>query len=125
MDDPKLIFVYNANSGKWNGYLDILHKIVSPATYPCKLCDLTHGIFKVRQEWVSFKETIDIPMEFLHKDEWLEKYQTKKDLPAVFSLVNGQLNTVIDAKSMEKMDLNDLQEKLKEASADLSKLAES
>ena len=33
----KLIFVYNANSGKLSAALDIAHKIISPSTYQCRL----------------------------------------------------------------------------------------
>lgn len=38
-----LIFVYNAKSGLISAFGDMVHKIVSPATYPCSLCALTYG----------------------------------------------------------------------------------
>jgi hypothetical protein len=66
----KLIFVYNANSGAMNLALDIAHKVLSPDTYSCNLCMLTHDTFTERSAWKSFRETHDIPMEFLHKDEF-------------------------------------------------------
>ncbi len=43
-----LIFVYNADSGKLNVLFDVGHKIVSPGTYKCDLCTLTHGTFTER-----------------------------------------------------------------------------
>jgi len=36
-----LIFVYNANGGLVNSWLDTAHKIVSPSTYSCSLCAIT------------------------------------------------------------------------------------
>jgi hypothetical protein len=77
----KLIFVYNADSGKWNAYLDVAHKLFSPDTYPCSLCDLTYGIFKIRPEWDDFVKKSPIPLEFLHKDEFQTQYPQFKDLP--------------------------------------------
>jgi hypothetical protein len=66
----KLTFVYNADGGRWNGYLDMAHKIFSPATYPCSLCDLTYGIFSIRPEWDDFVRQSPVPFEFLHRDEF-------------------------------------------------------
>lgn len=90
----KLIFVYNANSGKLNAWLDSAHKIVSPQTYSCKLCDLTYGIFKEHDDWVRFRESIlttypNLQLEFLHKDEFEKQYWSKwlpkYDFPIILS----------------------------------------
>ena len=35
--------IYNADGGLVNGALDLLHKTFSPATYACRLCDVTYG----------------------------------------------------------------------------------
>ena len=70
----KLIFIYNANSGKLNGYLDSLHKVFSPKTYPCSLCDITYGVLKIKPEWQSFKENTDLDLEFYHLDEFKNKF---------------------------------------------------
>ncbi len=102
----KLIFVYNANSGKLNAYLDMLHKIVSPATYPCKLCDITYGISKIRPEWKEFKENYSIPMEFLHKDEWEQAYPgMEEQLPAIFKVTGAGLDVLVSKEEFEVMDL--------------------
>ena len=78
----KLIFVYNANSGKLNAWLDSAHKIVSPSTYDCQLCDLTYGVFKENVEWVRFRESELITnnvrqLEFLHINEFEKNYKSK------------------------------------------------
>ncbi|MGJ8683884.1 MAG: GTPase [Nonlabens sp.] len=91
----QLIFVYNANSGAINSLLDSAHKIVSPATYDCKLCELTYGVFKENEEWSRFRESIsqhhpDLQLEFLHKDEFNKKYWSKwlpkYEFPIVLSM---------------------------------------
>ncbi len=73
----KLIFVYNANSGIVNTLLDSAHKIVSPATYNCNLCAITFGVFSENTEWKNFKESSDLEMVFLHKNEFLNQYKSK------------------------------------------------
>lgn len=83
-----LVFVYNADSGVFNSLTDIAHKIISPDTYQCNLCNLTHGYFKARQEWVKFLSDLDADIEFLHRDEFLQKYPSYNQLtnrfPAIF-----------------------------------------
>ncbi len=39
-----LLFVYNADSGLVAGLFDSAHKLLSPSTYQCQLCTLTHGV---------------------------------------------------------------------------------
>lgn len=78
----ELVFVYNSNSGKLNAWLDSAHKIISPKTYECRLCDLTYGIFKEKVEWARFCESVtktypSIELKFLHIDEFEKEYASK------------------------------------------------
>jgi len=85
-----LLFVYNADSGVFNTVTDIAHKIFSPQTYECNLCAITYGNFSIRAEWKEFLESLNMGLEFLHRDEFAEKYgQSEQALPAVF-LKNGE-----------------------------------
>lgn len=80
-----LVFVYNANSGVFNTLSDIGHKIFSPQTYQCNLCEITHSIFTERAEWKSYIESLDIACEFMHRDEFVKQYGLKEEnYPAVF-----------------------------------------
>ncbi len=99
----KLIFVYNADSGKWNAYLDMAHKVFSPKTYPCSLCDLTYGIFKIHPEWADFIENSPIPLEFLHKDEFLSLYPNWGNiaLPVVLKMENNAVDVLIDKEELD------------------------
>lgn len=103
----KLLFVYNANLGKINGYLDVLHKVVSPKTYPCNLCDITYGVFKENNAWKSFRETSKTPMEFLHLDEFKKKYASKFGDTFTFPIVlldtANDLEIFIHTKELNEM----------------------
>ncbi len=70
----KILFVYNADSGRVNTWLDIGHKLLSPQTYSCNLCSITHGVFAEREEWKSYRESSELELEFLHRDEFEAKY---------------------------------------------------
>ena len=39
----ELIFIYNAQKGRLNSLIDYIHKTVSPGTYSCNLCAITHN----------------------------------------------------------------------------------
>ncbi|MEO9513343.1 MAG: GTPase [Flavobacteriaceae bacterium] len=73
----RLIFVYNANSGKRNAIMDSMHKVFSPSTYDCKLCDITFGVMTENNTWKSFRQESELQMDFLHKDEFAKEYASK------------------------------------------------
>lgn len=103
-----LLFIYNADSGLWNGALDVMHKVFSPKTYACKLCGITYGALSVKEEWAEFIEKLPVKTEFLHRDEWVEKYKRTDHLPAVFIQNGEKLELFISAEEMNRMDLIDL-----------------
>ncbi len=113
----KIVFVYNANSGLMNTVLDIGHKIISPDTYECNLCNITYGILKENQEWKAFRESSTDELEFLHKDEFEQKYGQVRDYPIVFmSNKNNELYELINKDELNKMQsAKELIEKLQEA----------
>ncbi len=73
----KLVFIYNADSGLGNLVLDTAHKLFSPKTYACNLCDITFGAFTEATVWKKFRQTTALEMEFLHKDEFEKQYASK------------------------------------------------
>lgn len=113
-EKPKLIFVYNADSGVFNLFADIAHKIFSPQTYSCNLCALTHSNFGMKKEWKAFLESLNCPLEFLHADEFQTKYKFGKvELPAVFA-ESGDLKLVINAAEINACEsLDDLKRRFR------------
>lgn len=96
-----LVFVYNADSGIFNTITDIAHKIISPDTYECHLCALTHSPFGMRQEWKDFLESLAIPLEFLHANEFRERYDfSSLALPAILRKQQMQLDLLVNASSI-------------------------
>ncbi len=79
----ELIFVYQGKSGWWNGMLDSIHKITSPATYPCHLCAITYGLVGMNKEWKKFIHSLHVPVRFYHTDDLPDKFPIE-DVPCVF-----------------------------------------
>lgn len=103
--DQKLIFVYNADSGMFNTLTDIAHKLLSPQTYNCQLCAITHGTFSVYREWTDFIQSLGIECEFLHRDEFTQYYQNNGiELPAVFIKQGGSLSMCLGAEEINGVE---------------------
>ena len=98
----KLIFVYNANSGLLSLIRDIGHKLMSPQTYDCFLCSLTHGTFREEPRWKSFKENSSVEMEFLHRDEFEKNYGMKHAYPVVMKQAS-QMEVVLSRDQLSHL----------------------
>lgn len=102
----KLIFVYNADSGLVNTLIDIGHKAISPQTYECNLCGLTFGIVREHQKWKNFRETANTAMEFLHRDEFEQKYGLTFKYPVILQQNNG-VHVAISASELNQINTLD------------------
>lgn len=79
----KILFIYNANSDRLNRWIDAAHKIVSPTTYQCDLCSLTHGNFGEKEEWKQFLQSTKIDIEFYHIDDFETKFKLQFNYPVI------------------------------------------
>ena len=98
----KLIFIYNADSGLMNTLIDIGHKAISPQTYECNLCGLTFGLVSEHKQWKKFREKSNIEMEFLHRDEFEQKYAQKFEYPVILK-EDKNLSVVISQAELNKI----------------------
>jgi hypothetical protein len=116
----KLALVYNADRGALKALFDIGHKIISPKTYSCHLCQLTHGAFIEKKLWKEFKQETSIELKFYHRDDFLSHYPNfiNLKLPSIFEDLGPEpLRLVLgddQLKSIEKIEdliqvLKDLQ----------------
>ncbi len=106
----QLIFIYNADSGIFNAVSDYVHKIVSPATYPCSLCGITYSNLGMEKAWAEYLKSLAMPTLFLHKDQ-LEDHPRLQNLalPAAVLQQNGRTEILIAGPEMDKVkDLDDL-----------------
>lgn len=97
----KLLFVYNANDGLFNTMADFAHKILSPSTYRCRLCALTYDNFFMKNEWKIFVSNLSVPAFFLHKNEFLKRFSSLADLPAIFILNDGKINILMSRNEID------------------------
>ncbi|MBL4782655.1 MAG: hypothetical protein JKX92_10480 [Porticoccaceae bacterium] len=114
---PDLIFVYNANSGLMNSIMDSMHKVISPNTYSCTLCEITYGAFAELPDWKKFRRSFPGRMKFYHIDEFEALYGKpaqglgqSNGYPVVFSQhANEELSTVLSTERLNVIrDLEEL-----------------
>ena len=109
----RLVFVYNANGGRLAGLKDMFHKILSPSTYSCSLCAVTYGATSMQPQWREFIRKLPVPVDFLHRDEFIRDYPqwARHPLPAAYTVgEDGALTPLIETPEMEAADLNGLME---------------
>lgn len=112
----KMILVYNANSGVGSSLMDIAHKAISPSTYSCALCSLTHGVFSAKEEWSEFINERGVEIEIMHKDEFETKYNAKLEYPVI--LYADSMRPIFTSDEIEELSsttdlINRLNEVLK------------
>ena len=97
----KLIFVYNADSGLLNAVLDSAHKLLSPSTYSCSLCALTYHTFGEKTLWKKFRKESSLEMDFLHKDEFENRYPNQNHkLPVILCEEGSGFTTIMTQKEL-------------------------
>ncbi|NMW21133.1 MAG: GTPase [Chlorobiaceae bacterium] len=102
-----LIFVYNTDSNPVSTLIDMAHKILSPETYDCSLCKLTHGPFTEIEAWKEFRISLGVPVEFLHRDEFEKKYGQSFQYPVI---LQKNVNFEVLLPKTEIDDLANLEE---------------
>ncbi|MBK1724590.1 hypothetical protein [Thiocystis violacea] len=107
---PTWLFVYNADTGLFNGLADAAHKILSPETYACALCKVTYGWFGERGVWRDFLASLNADCRFLHRDEFQARFpEARIALPAVLRLVDDRPVVCLDAERLSQCaDLDEL-----------------
>jgi hypothetical protein len=100
----RIFFVYAGDSGALNALFHLAHKIVSPATYPCTLCSLTHDVVSAKKEWREFVGTLDRPAEFLHRDRFRGKFPVSpvSGFPTVLLAEGGGLRTLATPEEINR-----------------------
>ena len=63
----RLVFVFNADSGRWNAFVDSTKKLLM--VDGCALCSITHGLLGEKGEWNSCKESLGVPIDYVHRNE--------------------------------------------------------
>lgn len=98
-----LIFVYNTDSNPISSLIDLGRKILSPETYDCSLCKLTHGPFTEIEAWKAFRISIGVPVEFLHRDEFEKKYERNFRYPVILKK-NVDFEVLLPKEEIDGLD---------------------
>ena len=96
-----LVFVYNADSGFFDQVEDFFHKIIATGTYQCNLCAVTYDATGMKNEWKEFIDGLTVPVEFLHRDQFSEKYEIKETkFPAAFVKQGEEIKLLISQEEI-------------------------
>ena len=100
-----VIFVYNANSGVVNTILDSAHKIVSPSSYSCHLCALTHDMFSEKKTWKTFVSNSEFDMHFYHRDEFKNEFGNQAlEFPVILMKVDDGFHPLVSKEELESLE---------------------
>jgi hypothetical protein len=106
---PRLIIVYNADSGLLNAVKDAVHKIAAPSTYPCSLCALTYGWLSMHGRWRRFLGSLLHTKVFHHRDDFALAFpELNISLPAIL-LTEGRPRPEVLVSAQELDALPDLE----------------
>ena len=117
MKKNKLVFIYNADSGRLNLAFDIAHKILSPSTYQCDLCSLSHGYFRMQTSWRDFIQGLDVEVEYLHRDEYPATAPSGLEFPLILQqtadayelfLSRGEISACDSSEALQQAILSKL-----------------
>jgi len=101
----KLVFVYNADAGFVSGMIDSLHKTVSPETYECALCQLTHGLFTMDKSWRTYLQSLPIASVFFHREDFKAAYPAATfALPVILLERDGTLLELVSAEQLRALE---------------------
>lgn len=100
--DSRLVFVYNADSGVLNAVKDFFHKALRPSTYQCNLCAVTFGPLGMKSTWKEYVNDLDVEAEFLHRDEFRERFPgVDAEFPSAYLVTDGHPRALITKAEME------------------------
>lgn len=97
----RLLFVYNADAGLVSGMLDSIHKTISPETYECALCQLTHGLFTMDKAWRAYLQALPIESVFFHRQDFKAAHPAATfALPVILLEREAALLEMVSAEQM-------------------------
>jgi hypothetical protein len=82
----KLIFVYNVDNDPLSLILDGAHKVFSPSTYTCDLCEVTYSNIGERRVWKKYRKESPVAFEFIYKNQMHKRFQIEAECPLILSL---------------------------------------
>lgn len=103
MTTETLHFIYNVDATPVALVKDFVHRLVDPATYPCRLCDLTYGRFVKKPGWQLFLWSLPVKSAFYTRTGFLRKFpgSIHREFPAVLAEKHsGQFTVFISSNEL-------------------------
>lgn len=100
-----LIFVYNADEGVVAALGDAVHKLLSPATYPCSLCAVSYGAVRMRPAWAAYLKALPYATRFHHRPDFRRAFPplAALPLPAILLDEGSGPHLLIDAATLDEV----------------------
>ena len=101
----RLVLVYNADAGVAAGLRDLVHKIVSPATYPCSLCGVSYGVFGMDRRWREYLAALPLPVAVFHRPDFHAAYPAlaAEPLPLIARDGGGGVTVLLGAAALQRL----------------------
>lgn len=93
-------FIYNVHNGLANSIFDLAHKIISPETYQCNLCKITHGAFTETKKFKDLKRKHNITL--WHIDEYEKRFRKEHSYPLI--VIHDEKNVEIGRITSEEIN---------------------
>ena len=105
MQSKRILIVYNASNDKLSSVFGMIHKVISPKTYACSLCKLTHGNFEIKAIWKRFITGKNIMI--LYKSDFMKYYPEANfedhEFPMVLTEKNNMLKELLNKKELDQI----------------------
>ena len=113
---PTLIFAYRAERGFFNTLSHTMHRVFSPETYECRLCQFTFSAVGMLRPWKEFLESRPEAKIFYHRKEFQAAFpEVKEELPLILESNpnSNKVRVLLDRSAIESCsELEELIESL-------------
>ena len=114
-----LIFAYRADRGIFNTITHTMHRVFSPATYECRLCQFTFSAVGMLKPWKNYLESRPEAKIFYHRREFRKDFpKITAELPLILKMEPGDSlpRILMDRDDIESCkDVDELMHRLKQA----------
>lgn len=103
-ESPALIIAYRAEKGIFNTISHTMHRVFSPATYECRLCQFTFSAIGMLHPWKEFLESRPGAKLFYHRKEFEEDFPNiTAELPLILRMTadDTEPQILFDKKDIE------------------------
>ena len=102
-----IYFIYDADGGIFNEIKYWVNKNILKKDSACELCDISHGKFFVRLEWLKFIKELKTKykVEVLHRNELPKKIEERNfQYPCIVGETDYELIEIVDNTTFKDLE---------------------